>query len=53
MQRTDFILKSGLLAAMGLLAPAANGLSNQTQNTEDLKPVLLPPLPPLEHNGGG
>jgi mannose-6-phosphate isomerase-like protein (cupin superfamily) len=52
MQRRDFLHKSGLLASMGLISTAALGVPANSANPADLKPVLLPPLPPLEHNGG-
>ncbi|MBL0358308.1 MAG: cupin domain-containing protein [Chitinophagaceae bacterium] len=52
MQRRDFLQKSGLLASIGLISTAA--LSNPVNSvySDDVQPVLLPPLPPLEHNGG-
>ena len=52
MQRRDFLHKSGLLASMGLLSTAALSSPINSTNPIDLKPILLSPLPPLEHNGG-
>ncbi len=52
MQRRDFILKSGLLAGMGLISTAGLGNPASSVSFDDLTPVLLPPLPPLKHNGG-
>lgn len=52
MKRRDFIFKSGLVAGLGL--STSNVFSGPALSTEtnELKPVLLNPLPPLEHNGG-
>ena len=52
MQRRDFLHKSGLLASMGLISTAALSSPTNSPNPNDLKPILLPPMPPLEHNGG-
>ena len=37
---------------MGLFASQVNGNPSQVKGDEELKPVLLHPLPALEHNGG-
>jgi mannose-6-phosphate isomerase-like protein (cupin superfamily) len=52
MKRRDFINKSGLLAGMGLFANNVFGSPVCTTEPDELKPVLLDPLPPLDHNGG-
>ena len=52
MKRRDFIQKSGLVAGLGIFAPEVFGSSAMTNETDELKPVLLDPLPPLAHNGG-
>jgi mannose-6-phosphate isomerase-like protein (cupin superfamily) len=52
MQRRDFLLKSGLLAGMGLISATAISNPAIAASPDGLKPVLLNPLPPLEHNGG-
>ena len=52
MERRDFLFKSGLLAGMGLLTTAAISQQAVAGNLNGIDPVLLPPLPPLEHNGG-
>ncbi|OYU96631.1 MAG: cupin [Bacteroidetes bacterium B1(2017)] len=41
-----------MLASMGFVSSAAIALPFETESTENLKPVLLPAQPPLEHNGG-
>ena len=52
MQRRDFLFKSGLLAGMGALAVPSFGSPAPSPGSDGIEPVLLPPLPPLEHNGG-
>ncbi len=55
MERRDFILKSGLVAALGAVAPAVLASNSTVENSidlpENLKPVLLQGQPPLHHNG--
>lgn len=52
MKRKDFLLNTGLLATMGLFSSEAFSSPKKEQHTPDLKPFMLPPLSPLEHNGG-
>ena len=52
MKRRDFLHKSGFLASMGLISTAALGEPSNINGPETLKPILLPPLPPLAHTGG-
>lgn len=52
MQRRNFLIKSGLLASVGLISKIALSNPGTILDTDELKPVLLPPLPALEHNGG-
>ncbi len=52
MKRRDFIQKSGLVASLGIFSPGVFGNAKMTNEIDELKPVLLNPLPPLEHNGG-
>jgi len=60
MERRNFLLTSGILTAFGALSPVAlaamspitSGSDNSSLNTDPLKPVLLPALPPLDHKGG-
>jgi len=52
MERRDFVLKSGLLGAMGLISSNVFSAPDEQGKAATLKPVLLPPLAPLEHNGG-
>lgn len=52
MQRRDFLFKSGLLAGMGALAFPSFGSPAPSPGSDGIEPVLLPPLPPLEHHGG-
>ena len=55
MERRDFIFKSGLVAALGAVAPVAFATNSTVENfidlLENLKPVLLQGQPPLHHNG--
>lgn len=52
MERRDFMLRSGILAAFGALSQNAFSLPQNISAPDSLQPVLLPALPPLEHNGG-
>ena len=51
MQRKDFIIQTGILAGLGLLTNPAMANNMPPDETVNLQPVLLPPLPLLEHNG--
>lgn len=52
MERRDFLLKSGMLSAFGLIAPTSFAISPLLNPDEPLKAMALPPLPPLDHKGG-
>jgi mannose-6-phosphate isomerase-like protein (cupin superfamily) len=53
MERRDFLLKSGMMAAFGVMSQNMIGATAFSPPLADpLKPVLLPSLPPLENNGG-
>ena len=55
MERRNFLVTSGLLAAFSALSPIASisiPVSQMTGTSENLMPVLLPAMPPLEHKGG-
>ncbi len=59
MERRNFLLSAGILAAFGALSNTAAGAFNSTafageiQDAGDpMKQVLLPAMPPLDHNGG-
>jgi mannose-6-phosphate isomerase-like protein (cupin superfamily) len=52
MERRDFMLKSGLLAAFGMTAQSTIGASHHLLPADPWKPVLLPSLPPLDPKGG-
>jgi mannose-6-phosphate isomerase-like protein (cupin superfamily) len=52
MERRDFILKSGLLTAFGMVAPASFAMSQLQLPDNSLKAIAFPPLPPLDHKGG-
>jgi len=55
MERRNFLVTSGLLAAFSALSPISsisNPVSHIAGTSENLKPVLLPGMPPLEHKGG-
>jgi mannose-6-phosphate isomerase-like protein (cupin superfamily) len=52
MERRDFILKSGMLAAFAAFSPVALHAGAPAFPTEPIKPVLLPSLPPLDNKGG-
>ena len=51
MERRDFILKSGMLAALGGLVPQTFAVTPGKAVSDTIKPVLLPALPPLDHKG--
>lgn len=50
MQRRNFLLQSGVLAALGL-APVTM-LAADGQDKKNIQPFLLPAQEPLQHNGG-
>jgi len=53
MERRDFIVASGLLAALGAAGPSGAPSFAAAQGAAGaIEPVLLPPQPPLDHNGG-
>ena len=53
MERRDFIMAAGLFAGFAGLPAVAQANAPLTHPSSDpLKPVLLPPLPPLDHKGG-
>ena len=52
MERRDFFLKSGILAAFGGLSQTAFAMPDENPAADKLDPVLLPSLPPLDHKGG-
>jgi mannose-6-phosphate isomerase-like protein (cupin superfamily) len=52
MERRDFVMKAGLMSALAGLAGSSFGKTIQHPLEESLKPVLLPPAPPLDHKGG-
>jgi mannose-6-phosphate isomerase-like protein (cupin superfamily) len=52
MERREFILKSGMLAAFAAVSQNVFSGVQGTNSPRPLKPVLLPALPPLENNGG-
>lgn len=52
MERRDFVMKAGLMSALAGLAGSSFGKTSQHPLEESLKPVLLPPAPPLDHKGG-
>lgn len=49
MERRNFLLTSGIASALGFTLPFMPVLNS---NNNSLQPVLLPALPPLEHNNG-
>lgn len=51
MERRNFLLMSGILTASLGIAPKS-GISRMIPESDPLKPVLLPSLPPLDHKGG-
>jgi mannose-6-phosphate isomerase-like protein (cupin superfamily) len=50
MERREFMLSAGLFAALGILPNIANAAPSSDCYTP-LEPFLLPPAPPLSHNG--
>lgn len=59
MERRNFLLSAGLLSAFGMMSQSGFGaISNsfsQVQSgpeNDPMKQVLLPAMPPLDHNGG-
>jgi mannose-6-phosphate isomerase-like protein (cupin superfamily) len=50
MNRQDFLKFTGMLTATTVLAPAFMQAKSMQPET-DIKPVLLPPLEPLDHGG--
>ena len=52
MERREFILKSSILTAIGVVSQTVIGASQGPPSTDPLKTILLPSLPPLEHKGG-
>ena len=51
MERRDFVMKAGLMSALAGLAGSSFGKTIQHPLDDPLKPVLLPPAPPLDHKG--
>lgn len=52
MKRKEFLYKTGLLASLGLFSNEVFSNHENKQNTTEVKPFMLPPMAPLEHNGG-
>jgi mannose-6-phosphate isomerase-like protein (cupin superfamily) len=52
MERREFMIKSGMLAAFAAMSPNVFSGKQPASPADPLKPVLLPALPPLENNGG-
>jgi mannose-6-phosphate isomerase-like protein (cupin superfamily) len=52
MERREFLLKSSLLTAVGIVSQNVLGESLSTPTGDPLKTVLLPSLPPLDNKGG-
>jgi mannose-6-phosphate isomerase-like protein (cupin superfamily) len=52
MERRDFLLKSSILTAFGIISQNITGLAQNPSAPDALKPVLLPSMPPLDHKGG-
>jgi mannose-6-phosphate isomerase-like protein (cupin superfamily) len=52
MERREFMIKSGMLAAFAAMSPNAISGKQPAAPADPLQPVLLPALPPLENNGG-
>lgn len=52
MERREFILKSSILTAIGIVPQTAIRASQGPVSADVLKTILLPSLPPLEHKGG-
>ncbi|MBK7440030.1 MAG: cupin domain-containing protein [Bacteroidetes bacterium] len=51
MERRDFLMKSGILSAFGIVGQTAFTASPAADG-DKLSPVLLPPLAPLAHDNG-
>lgn len=51
MERRDFMLKAGFMSALAGLANASFAKPFYNEKEMPLKPVLLPPAPPLDHKG--
>jgi len=54
MERRNFLMTTGMLAAFSALSPLAmaTSINPNTPQADPLKPVLLPAMPPLDHKGG-
>jgi mannose-6-phosphate isomerase-like protein (cupin superfamily) len=52
MERRDFLVKSSILTAFGAVTQCDFIHAENKQETDPLKPVLLPSMPPLENNAG-
>jgi mannose-6-phosphate isomerase-like protein (cupin superfamily) len=52
MERREFLLKSSLLTAVGIVSQNVIGASLSAPTGDPLKTVLLPSLPPLDNKGG-
>jgi len=52
MERRDFMLKSGILAAFGGLSQSAMSSPQVSTVSDPILPFLLPSMPPLDHKGG-
>lgn len=52
MKRRDFINKSSLVAGLSFINTDIFSSSKPATRFDEIKPVLLNPLPPLKHNGG-
>lgn len=52
MERREFIIKSGMLAAFAAMSPNVFSGKQPVSPADSLKPFLLPALPPLENHGG-
>ncbi|MFM9985986.1 MAG: cupin domain-containing protein [Flavobacteriales bacterium] len=50
MNRKDFLVRSGVFTGAAMWAPSLMATPMQPAGA-DIQPVLLPPLPPLEHGG--
>jgi len=52
MERRDFLLSASILSAFSALPQNTFGAIQPSSLDGNLKPVLVPSLPPLEHKGG-
>lgn len=52
MERRDFVLKTSILAAFSGLSQNAMSLPQVSTTSDQIHPILLPSMPPLEHKGG-